>query len=76
LNQGLISLEFARGWEAIQMRVTSGDTAPGARMPAMARLLLGGTPGDRGRNMRAGWSADEARTKELKVVNEEKEGRE
>ena len=45
-------------------------------MPAMARLLLGGTPGDRGRNMRAGWSADEARTKELKVVNEEKEGRE
>ena len=55
------------------MRVTSGDTAPGARMPAMARLLLGGTPGDRGRKMRAGWSADEARTKEL---NEEKEGRE
>ena len=41
-------------------------------MPAMARLLLGGTPGDRGRKMRAGWSADEARTKELKYSTRKK----
>jgi hypothetical protein len=39
----------------------------------MAQLLLGGTHGDRGRKMRAGSWADEARTKEL---NEENEGRE